>query len=97
MVYKDENNINIINSYRLFFKSEEEKNILLGEKMENKLWVEKIDAILLNEYRDTDTSLLIQKYNDIKIVFPIHYNSIGKIYKDYKIPIISGYDIIRVL
>ncbi len=90
MVYKDENHINIINIYKLFNNS-----IQLDVKT-NAIWVEIQDAILVNEYDTKNVSLMIQRYNDIKIVCPIHYSSIKKIYEKFKLITISDYEIIKI-
>ena len=91
MVYKDENYNNIINIYNLFFN--------INEKIDtntNIIWVEIQDAILVNEYTQDSMSVMIQRFNDIKIVCPIHYNSIKKIYEKFKLKTVNDYEIIKI-
>ncbi len=90
MVYKDENHINIINIYKLFL------DIDKIDIYNYAIWVEIQDAMLVNEYNKDNISLVIQRYNDIKIVCPIHYSSIKKIYEPFKLITISGYEIVKI-
>jgi len=90
MVYKDENHTNIINIYKLFIDKSIYNNPLFNES----LWVEIQDAIILNEkYKLT---LMIQRYNDIKLVCPIRYSSIKKVYKNFKLITVNDYEIIKI-